>query len=109
MISEKTPLIKRLAQASRVKEVEQMLKKDPSYIDLHGYREEEIDSLFDSITDMVRDEYSKRSDKVKTKKVKGRLSVCLTAVTGKGLHSKGNRSVLKPTVIHWAEGKDFDF
>jgi hypothetical protein len=45
-----------------VKEVEQMLKKDPNYIDLHGYREEEIDSLFDSITDMVRDEYSKSNN-----------------------------------------------
>ncbi len=45
-----------------MKEVEQMLKKDPSYIDLHGYREEEIDSLFDIITDMLRDEHSNSKD-----------------------------------------------
>ncbi len=32
-----------------------MAKKDPSSIDLHGYREQEIDSLLESITDMIRD------------------------------------------------------
>lgn len=49
-----------------------MSKKDPNYIDLHGYREEEIDSLFDSITDMVRDEYSNSKNKARQEAIKSR-------------------------------------
>jgi DNA-nicking Smr family endonuclease len=30
-------------------------------------------------------------------------------MTGKGLHSRGNRSVLKPTVVDWCRQKGFDF
>lgn len=33
------PLIRKLSQASRVKTIQQMLKKDPLYVDLHGFRE----------------------------------------------------------------------
>jgi hypothetical protein len=32
-----------------------MLRQDPFYINLHGYREEEIDSLLDAITAMLRE------------------------------------------------------
>ena len=55
------PLIRKLAQASRLKEVEQMLRGNPLYIDLHGYREEEIDPLFDSIMHMLREQFDRRN------------------------------------------------
>jgi hypothetical protein len=34
---------------------------NPLYIDLHGYREEEIDPLLDLATDMLREEYDRSS------------------------------------------------
>jgi hypothetical protein len=46
---------------------------------------------------------------VRAKKVKGRLAACLTVMTGKGIHSKNNRSVLKPAAIDWCNGNRFDF
>lgn len=44
--------------ASRVLLVKQMSIKDPQYVDLHGYREEEVEPLLDSIIDMIREEFS---------------------------------------------------
>jgi hypothetical protein len=46
---------------------------------------------------------------VTAKKVKGRLTACLITMTGKGIHSRGNRSVLKPATADWCKGKDFDY
>lgn len=38
--------------------------------------------------------------------VRGRRTACLIVMTGKGLHSRGNRSILKPAVASWcAENK----
>lgn len=54
------PLIRKLAQASRLKEVEQMIRGNPLYVDLHGYREEEIDPLLDTIMHMLREQYDRR-------------------------------------------------
>lgn len=48
---------------------------------------------------MIRYEFERGNDKIKIKKVKNYYTVMLSIITGKGLHSKGNRSVLKPTVI----------
>jgi hypothetical protein len=31
-----------------------MARNNPHYIDLHGYREEEIEPLLDTVTDMLR-------------------------------------------------------
>jgi hypothetical protein len=46
---------------------------------------------------------------VRVKKVKGRLAAGLTVMTGKGIHSKHNRSVLKPAAMDWCAGRGFDF
>jgi len=47
---------------------------------------------------------------VKTRKdTKGRLCAALTVMTGRGNHSRHNRSVLKPANIDWAKDKGFDF
>lgn len=85
-----------------------MRRQNPLYIDLHGYREEEIDPLMDTIASMLREEYG-RNEKVRVKKVKGRLAALLTVMTGKGIHSKQNRSVLKPAVIDWCTSTRLDF
>jgi len=39
--------------AARIKTVQIMAKTDPHYVDLHGYREEEIDDLLEAITRMI--------------------------------------------------------
>jgi len=39
--------------AARVKTIQAMAKNDPHYVDLHGYREEEIDDLLEAITRMI--------------------------------------------------------
>ena len=39
----------------------------------------------------------------------GRVYATLTVMTGKGSHSRNNRSVLKPVTIDWAKEKGFDF
>jgi hypothetical protein len=35
-----------------------MAKNDPNYVDLHGYREEEIDDLLEAITRMINEQYN---------------------------------------------------
>lgn len=60
------------------------------------------------IVDMIIDEYDRGNEKIRVKKIKGRQTVCLTVMTGKGLHSQGNRSILKPTVLDWCKDRDFD-
>jgi DNA-nicking Smr family endonuclease len=74
-----------------------MLRQDPFYINLHGYREEEIDSLLDAIT------------AIRARRMGVRQVVCLTAMTGKGIHSKNSRSVLKPASMDWCDSRRFDF
>jgi hypothetical protein len=34
-----------------------MMRANPLYVDLHGYREEEIDPLLQRISDMIRSEF----------------------------------------------------
>jgi hypothetical protein len=34
-----------------------MIRGNPLYVDLHGYREEEIDPLLHRISDMIRSEF----------------------------------------------------
>lgn len=41
--------------------------------------------------------------------IRGRRVVCLTVMTGKGIHSKGNRSILKPAVSLWCQESKVDF
>ena len=48
---------------------------------------------------MIRYEFDSGNEKIKTKKIKNYYTAMLTVITGKGLHSKGNRSILKPAVI----------
>lgn len=50
------PLIRKLSKASRVLTIQNMIKRDPLYVDLHGYREEEVDDLMDSIARMVNEQ-----------------------------------------------------
>lgn len=40
------PRINKLCEVARFKTIEQMASNNPQFIDLHGYREEEIDELF---------------------------------------------------------------
>lgn len=50
-----------MALASRLKEVEQMQRTNPLYVDMHGYREEEVEPLLECISEMLREEYEKRT------------------------------------------------
>lgn len=109
LINEKLPLIRKLSHAARLLQVDQMMRANPLYVDLHGYREEEIDPLLQRISDMIRSEFHNGSDKIRPKRVKGQASACLTVMTGKGIHSKGNRSILKPTVKEWCEERGYEF
>lgn len=36
-----------------------MAKKNPLYADLHGYREEELDNLLNSVTEMIRIQFER--------------------------------------------------
>lgn len=38
-----------------------MARGNPLYIDLHGYREEEIEQLLDTVTDMLREQFDRRT------------------------------------------------
>lgn len=53
-------------------------------------------------------EYS-GSEKVKTKQVGGRRTACLMILTGKGTHSRGRRSVLKPAIADWCDDKNIRY
>jgi hypothetical protein len=53
-------------------------------IDLHGYRGEEIEPLFDMIKYTILQEYKKGNKKILLKKIDGKRTVCVTAMTGKG-------------------------
>ena len=86
-----------------------MTKANPLYIDLHGYRQEEIFPLLSRISDMIVDEFDRGNDKIRLWRVKGKQTACLTVMTGKGLHSQGNKSILKPTIFDWCRDKDFDY
>lgn len=103
------PIIAKLSQASRLILVERMAKTNPLYIDLHGYRQEEIFPLLSRIADMIVDEFGQGNEKIRLKKIKGRQTACLVVMTGKGLHSQGNKSILKPTVFDWCREKDFEY
>lgn len=37
------------------------------------------------------------------------MVACLIAMTGKGRHSRGNKSILKPAAIEWCHHKDFEY
>lgn len=39
----------------------------------------------------------------------GHNTVCLTIMTGKGTHSRGQKSVLKPLVVAWCRRNDFEY
>jgi hypothetical protein len=36
--------------------IQQMIRKDPLYVDLHGYREEEVNDLMDAIARMINEQ-----------------------------------------------------
>jgi hypothetical protein len=38
-----------------------MARNNPLYVDMHGYREEEIDPLLDTITNMLREQFDSRT------------------------------------------------
>ena len=43
------------------------------------------------------------NEKVKVRNNGGKRIVCLTVMTGKGIHSKGRKSILKPAVADWCD------
>jgi len=49
------------------------------------------------------------NDRIRSKVSGGRRVACLTAMTGKGLHSKGRRSALKPAVLEWCEDNKLSY
>lgn len=51
---------------------------------------------------MIKREYlNGNSTTLKTRKVGSDVCIIVKAITGKGLHSKYGKSVLKPAVIDW--------
>ena len=65
-----------------------MAESHPQYVDLHGYREEEIDEIMAEIRDMIRSEVRQGNSKIQTKRV-GASTYCIVKfMTGKGRHSK---------------------
>ena len=38
-----------------------MQRTNPLYVDMHGYREEEVEPLLECISEMLREEYEKRT------------------------------------------------
>ena len=58
---------------------------------------------------MVVDQANIGNEKIRTKMAGGRRTACLTVMTGKGLHSKGRKSVLKPAVIEWCEDSKLNY
>ena len=50
---------------------------------------------------MIIEQANMGNEKIKSRVNAGRRMACLTVMTGKGLHSKGRKSVLKPAVVEW--------
>ena len=46
--------IKNLCEAARIKLMEEMAESHPQYVDLHGFREEEVDEVMGDIMEMVK-------------------------------------------------------
>lgn len=45
---------------------------------------------------------------MKVRNIRGRRTACLIVMTGKGIHSRGNRSVLKPAISSWCNDNRID-
>lgn len=52
---------------------------------------------------MIRDQTNLSNEKVRVRVTGGRRTVCVTVMTGKGIHSRGRKSILKPTVTEWCD------
>ena len=65
-----------------------MSETHPQYLDLHGYREEEIDPMLFEVEKMIIREFKKGNSKIHTRKVGVDVYCIVNMVTGKGLHSK---------------------
>ena len=69
-----------------------MRETDPQYVDLHGYREEEIEDVFDDISIMITTEFTRGNSKIATRRVGNNVFCVVKAMTGKGRHSKCNKN-----------------
>jgi hypothetical protein len=76
-----------------------MRDEHPQFIDLHGYRKEEVDDLFDGIRAMILSEFKKGNSKLETTKIGSTIFCSLKAMTGKGLHSKCNTKDIQTTKV----------
>ena len=58
---------------------------------------------------MIIEQANMGNEKIKSRVNAGRRMACLTVMTGKGLHSKGRKSVLKPAVVEWCEDNKISY
>ena len=52
----------------------QLAKTDPTYVDLHGYREEEVESVLESVSEMLREQFSRGSTLTRQEAIRSRAS-----------------------------------
>lgn len=83
-------LIGKLSKASRVKLIEETMRFNPNYIDLHGYRQDEIGPIMESMIASIRENFDRGNEKVKSKTINGRAYALVQIMTGKGRHSQCN-------------------
>jgi hypothetical protein len=83
-------LIRKLSKASRVLLIEQSMIGNPHYIDLHGYRQEEVHPILESMVASMRDNFERGNERIKYRSVGGKVEAVLQVMTGKGRHSHRN-------------------
>lgn len=86
------PTIRKLCEVARIKLIEEMADSHPQYVDMHGYREEEVDEVLDDILDMVRSEFRKGNSLIQARRMANNTYCVVKIMTGKGRHSKCTRN-----------------
>lgn len=63
------------------------MRTNPNYVDLHGYREEEVVPILEGMVAMIRENFGRGNERVKYRTAGGRTEATVQIMTGKGRHS----------------------
>lgn len=64
------------------------MRTNPHYVDLHGYREEEVSLLLQGMVAAFRENFDRGNEKIKYRSFGGRTEGIMQIMTGKGKHSQ---------------------
>ncbi len=69
------------------------MRFNPHYVDLHGYRSDEVAPIMEGMIASIRQEFDRGNERIKFRTVGGRTEATVQIMTGKGRHSHCNKFV----------------